>query len=109
MCENKNFDGKWHQWRDFKEKWKLMFLLLPLGAVSETEDAPKETANGFQFQEIIMQGEKNLYLYNKIYSQCFCFFLYTGINKMFTVASEGLIERMSGPCAAKNKEKGGES
>lgn len=58
VCENKNFDGKWHQWRDFKEKWKLMYLLLPLGAVSETEDAPKETANGFQFQEIIMQGEK---------------------------------------------------
>lgn len=72
MCENKNLEGKWHQRRDFKEKWKLMYLLLPLGAVSETEDAPKETANGFQFQEIIMHGgEKNLYLYNKIYSQCF--------------------------------------
>lgn len=40
-----------------------MYLLLPLGAVSETEDAPKETANGFQFQEIIMQGEKKIYIY----------------------------------------------
>lgn len=49
-----NFKRKWHQWRVFKT-WKLMYLLLPLGAVSETEDALKKL-DGFQFQEIIMCG-----------------------------------------------------
>lgn len=64
---------------------EINVLPLPLGAVSETEDELKETANGFQIQEIIMHGGKYLYLYNKIYRHFF--FLNTQVEiKMFTAS-----------------------